>query len=192
LEGRDLLGWAIHKAEIKDLLVGTPRNVLEHSKLGNKGEEEYFASSENPGAGKALNGTAESAWWAKHLAWNMTIICGGVTVLLLVLSLLLLVAVGSMQGPIGIQDASKLVTSTLTVVFSLGLVQLTYNYYIFSRACDQIERDALSQLEAGAPDKEKAIRLLHDYQVARATAPPIPSWIYRVRKDELNKKWKYI
>jgi len=35
-----------------------------------------------------------------------------------------------------------------------------------------------------------ALSVFADYSVATATAPPIPNWIYRRRKNALNKAWQ--
>jgi hypothetical protein len=100
----------------------------------------------------------------------------------------LLVSIDVLRGYEALASMGRVVTSALMLVLSLGLVRLTLAYYQFSRKAELIERDAGRQLKT-APDKLEAVKSWHDYQVARAGAPLIPSSLWKWMNKDLNEAW---
>jgi hypothetical protein len=187
LDARDLMGWDITPEELRDFIVDTPQKLRTTLQTA---EEQYFASKESVGPKKTIEGVQESAWWSKHLAKTMAIICSLAAGLLVLSSLVtLLISINAVQGPDVLSNIAKIVASTLAVVFSLGLVNLIVSYYAFSTAADDIEKEAVSMRRAGVSDPVQAVKLMNDYHLARASAPPIPSWLWKRRGDDLNERW---
>jgi len=188
LDARKLLGWAITPEEVRDLIKTTPQKLC---KLLQATEEEYFASKQPVGAKRTIEGIQESAWWSKELAGTMAIICAVVTSLLVVASLgLLWVSLNTVQGPDAVSSISKLVSSVLTVIFSLGLLNLAIDYRKFSVASDKVECLAAEMIKSKVDDEAQAVKLMNQYHLARASAPPVPSWLWRLRNQDLNTLWE--
>jgi uncharacterized membrane protein YkvI len=85
-------------------------------------------------------------------------------------------------------NVGRAVTAILMLVLSLGLIRLTVSYYHFSKRAEQTEREAKRQLGAGSNELE-AVKTWHEYQVARAFAPLIPSIIWKRMNKDLNEAW---
>jgi hypothetical protein len=84
---------------------------------------------------------------------------------------------------------SRVVTSLITLVLSLGIVRLMLGYYAFSRKSGRVEDSADKLLNTENIDQIDAVKLMSEYHVARATAPVMPTWMWKLKRDELNKLW---
>jgi hypothetical protein len=189
LDMRDAFGWPISKGEMSDLLLRVPAKL--RKKLSPEGlGEQYFASKETAGAKRAVENTQESAWWSKHLAEKMGHYCLTITCVLAVGSVVLLVvSIETVRDFDTLSSIGRTVTSTISFLFSLGLLRLAMGYYSFSRKAAQIEDQAESLLSSERIDAIQAIKIAHEYQLARMTAPLIPSWIWKRKRDDLNELW---
>lgn len=189
LDMRDSFGWAISRAEVSDFLVRIPKKLRKALPAENDGEN-YFESKEGVGAKRAVENVRESAWWSKHLSEKMWQICLTATILLAALSIVLLIAsIETVSNFDTLSGIGRAVTSVILLLFSLGLLRLTIGYYSFSSKADLIENQAERLLCPEPIDMFQAIKLAHEYQLARATAPLIPTWIWKWRRDDLNEMW---
>ena len=190
LDGRDLMGWAIEPEELRDLIAETPQNLR---RIVNHAEEEYFASNLTVGPARTVEGMQESAWWSKHMCRTMAVICSVVVLILVGTSILVLLFALNTVQPSQLatvpDNTSKIVSATITLIFSLGLLNLVFGYYDFGSTAAKIEQEAARLLRAGINDSGQAIKLMNDYHLARASAPPIPSWLWRMRNKDMNALW---
>ncbi len=190
LDARDSFGWAISRAEMSDLLIRSPKSIVKlvpPKALGN----EYFASKEGLGPRRALENVQESAWWSKHLSLRMGQYCL-VIVCLLFLGLIsvLIISVETVMSYETLASLGRVVTSSLMLILSLRLLRFVEGYYGFSRKAAQIETSIENLINSQDIETAEAVKIMHEYQLARASAPLIPSWIYNLMQDDLNEMWE--
>ena len=188
LESLNSFGWEISNREMSDLIARCSSSVKKRVKR-EVTEEPYFASKEEPGPKRAVENVMESAWWSKHLSesmfWTCTVIIGCAvagSLVALVVSILAVVDHNTMSS------VARTVTSVLLLGLSCGLIRLAVGYYGFGQKAGQIEVQAEAILTKKVAQID-AVKLLHEYQLARSSAQIIPEWVWRWRRDELNTLW---
>jgi hypothetical protein len=202
LDLENSFGWKLSNAELADALARYPGN-LEALVENPKGI--YFASTEPPGAKRALQNVQESAWWSEHLSEAMGWFFGVLIAVIIVGCVVLLnlsiesvtpalqasPAAGS-QPTVDVVSASivKIVTSLVLFVLSYGLLRYAAGYFVFSHKSKEIKEKAEGLLQNDVADQVQAIKLWQDYHLARAGAPLLPNWIWKVREGKLNSLWR--
>lgn len=189
IEFDDGLGWPISQADLSDVIAVLSKK--QKKTIEQAVRENYFASERSVGAARLLDNLTESSWWSKHLSLTMARWCGSLVAILVLVSLLALgTAVNITQKPSELESTSRVVCAVLTLLMSAGLVKLFLGYQTFFRKSEQIEdkAKALSGLPSPVSESE-VIKLMHDYQLARASAPLIPDMVWKSRRDGLNELW---
>ena len=190
LDGRDSFGWPISRAELSDLLMRSPSKV-DKLVVAKALSEEYFASEEPPGTLRALENLQESAWWSKHLSERMrSYYLAGTCLLVGIAVLVLLVSIQTIDDKQTLSSLGRIVTSVLTLVFSLNLFRSVLGYHNFSVKAGQIEKSTENLLTSQGVQESEVIKLMSEYQLARASAPLLPTWLWNRMEDELNATWK--
>ena len=182
------LGWRISSREIADLLAAAPKAIKEAA--SSKEQFEYFSSMSDAGPIKLLENLEESAWWSKHQAKRMAMYTGatGVIVLLIVLgSLVATLQITTLQSTAEI--TAKAAILVILFMISGGYVRLAFDYELFARQAEKAETQAHQLRKSGQMTEVEAIKLLHDYQIDRATSPLLPSWLWQMVQNELNALW---
>jgi hypothetical protein len=203
LDLENSFGWKISNAELADALARYPGN-LEALVENPKGM--YFASTEPAGAKRALENVQESAWWSEHLAevmgWLFGLLIAAIVVGCVVLLNVsiesvtpALEAAPAAQHPEATVDVVsgsvvKIVTSLVLFVLSYGLLRYAASYFAFSHKAKEIKEKAEAFLKNDLADEIQAIKLWQDYHLARASAPLLPNWVWRVREKKLNSLWR--
>jgi hypothetical protein len=188
LETLNSFGWEISNREMSDLIARCSSSVKKRVKR-EVTEEPYFASKEEPGPKRAVENVMESAWWSKHLSESMFWTCSVIIGCAIFGSLVALVgSILAITDHSTLSSVARIVTSVLLLSLSCGVVRLTVGYYGFSQKAAQIEVQAEALLVKKVAHND-AVKLLHEYQLARSSAPVIPEWIWRWRRDELNALW---
>jgi hypothetical protein len=149
-----------------------------------------YASVKPFGPTRVLENLCESAWFSQHLAgycakWLRAVF---VITLVIAVALLLLCAITLTGTSVGVA-AAKCVSATLLFLISVGILRAWLSYHRFSQKSEQIDGEASRLLAGAEPDSCDAQRLLAEYQLTRASAPLIPTWVWRIRRDHLNKNW---
>jgi hypothetical protein len=189
LDVHDSFGWSISGSEMSDMLIHIPSGVKERASA-QEAIEKYFASAEDPGPTRAIENLQESAWWSKHLAARSGFICLLAMCVTVVVSLILIiVSVETISNFDVLSSIGRVVTSTIALIFSLGLFRLTTDYYSFSKRAAQVEKEAEHLLGYTYIDSVQAIQLTHEYQLARAAAPLIATRVYNSMRSELDNLW---
>ena len=81
------------------------------------------------------------------------------------------------QAPLGVTNPSN----TASVA----------SYGSLSKNSASSEAAAERALQASTPPEQlAAFKVMYDYHLSRAVGPIIPTWIWKIRKDELNQTWK--
>jgi hypothetical protein len=188
LDLHDGFGHELPNAELADTLAMCS-GWVRRTAAGREPERRYFASTQPPGPRRAVANVAESAWWSKHLAWSMYWRCLYATFGTVLVSLVILVVT-----LIGVKDQelypslARVGTAILTLIPSLGMVKLITGYHGFATKAGQVE-EQVKRLGERQVSEITAMKVVFEYHLARAAAPPIPDWIFRSRQHELNQLW---
>lgn len=150
-----------------------------------------YSSGKPPGAERVLENLCESGWFTKHLAdWCActlrALFLGTVGI---AITLLLLSATSLSGTPVGVV-AAKFVAATLIFLISVGTLRSWLAYASLSQKAGDIDAAAERLLASGDLDSFEAQRLLAEYQLSRASAPLVPTWVWRLLRDTLNKNWE--
>jgi hypothetical protein len=180
------LGTPPPETQVADIAAEAPSSVASAALTPTPDLKPYFAAGSEPGPLRLLQNLQESSWWTKHLARTMYAAVVVVMTALAALSVVLLVVsvnVAVHSGTLGV--ISRVVTASLMLVFSLGMFRMAVGYGSLRDRATAAEARALATLSK-EPDVVTALRILHEYQLARAAAPLLPDWVYRWRRDGLN------
>lgn len=189
LDFNESFGWPISRLDIADAVVSLSRKG--QSKFENdENSTAYFASATDLGWRRAMENLQESAWWSKHLARSMGSIMFIITIILSVISVLLLIFFSLMSPTAGtLTTVNRIVISVLLLTVSLGLIPLARNYNSFSQRCAVSEGTSTDLLRSDNDETVSAIKAWNEYHLARATAPLIPSRLWKWKEQYLNKAW---
>jgi hypothetical protein len=189
LDLQDGFGWQIPKTDLSDLRVRCSSWVKKRARL-HPVNEPYFASTDSPGPVRALKNVCESAWWTKHLAQRMATYCWTTMVIAVIISFIILIVALQATSTHSTQvNVARMVTAFLMFFLSLGLVKLAFGYGSLSKNSERSEKAADRALQA-TPDGLGAFKVLYDYHLNRAAGPLLPTWLWKMRKDELNQTWQ--
>ena len=183
-------GVAPSGAMLADLRVSLPKELPQELDCLLR-EGITYSSGKLPGAVRVLENLCESGWFTKHLAnWCA---CGLRAMFLgtvvIAVGLLLLSATSLSGTPVGVV-AAKFVAATLIFLISIGTLRSWLAYASLSQKAGDIDASAERLLASGDLDSFEAQRLLAEYQLSRASAPLVPTWVWRLRRDTLNKNWE--
>jgi hypothetical protein len=187
----DSFGWPISREEYVDLLAHSPRSVKKRV-LNAKPDGPYFASKAAPGPLRALQNVQESAWFSKHLAEWMFVICLSVMIAAVLLSIAaLIVTLLNATERSQYSTVARIVTSLLVFLVSLGLSRMIMGYYAFFQGAARVEEKAKRLCETGETTEVDALKVYYEYHLARAAAPIIPEMLYELCRNELNELWAH-
>ena len=102
---------------------------------------------------------------------------------------LLIVSLNTIANVQVLNQVGRVVTSVILLIFSLGLFRFTLGYYSFARSSERTEEAAKALVAHPPLEHVEVLKLWQDYQLARASAPIIPTWIWKRREEKLNKLW---
>jgi hypothetical protein len=190
LENWSGFGRPLSKRMIADFRQELPNSLpLEVDQLLREGNT--YASTEQPGARRAADNLSESSWFSHHLADWCAAALGVVFFVTLGSSLaLLFYAAASVPGTKAGILAAKCVSATLLFMISGGAWRAWQGYKRFSVRAKEIDREAGALAAVESPDVCEVQRLLGEYQLARAAAPLIPTWVWRLRRHRLDEDHK--
>ncbi len=189
IEFYDGLGWPLSSADMSDYLarISTKRRKAIEQSV----RENYFASTKDKGVARSLENLQESSWWSKHLSATMgTLLAVAIGALVAGALVALAAAIAAAQQVADLQATSKVVCAVLSLAISLGSVKLLSGYFGFARKSEQVEESTKTLMaKAGSVTETDAVKLTHDYQIARAGAPLIPDLLWSIKRDSLNALW---
>lgn len=189
VEFEDGFGWVVDKKILADSLA---RAIPIATKVPARAQEQgnFFASSETTGSRRALANLQESAWWTQHLSAFMVWVTTVAAVVVGVLALWSLLVAATVIGAATPLVLSNVVTAVIALVFAGNLIRLPFDYSSLSANACEADQKASELIETGSVDMSDALRLLGDYQLKRALGPQIPDWVWRLRREHLNKIWR--
>jgi hypothetical protein len=189
IDFRNSFGWKIKDIEIADVMMLLPGSFQNISTT--EEDDIYFTSKEELGWRRAMQNLQESAWYTKNLAKKMKAYCFVLTVaipsicIVSLLITLLYVNVTEQQTFI-----ARITTASLLLVVSSGLIQFTKNYDNLYKKAEAAENQASKLLESTNDETLSSIKAFNEYHLAKASAPPIPDWLWDRNEKKLNANWK--
>lgn len=190
LDIQDGFGWVIPATEHSDLLLRCSASVKNRAKKRSM-QEPYFASAEPAGPARALKNVSESAWWTKHLAEKMAIVCCIILAVTIIGAIIVLTVAIQTRAEHSTQaNVSRIVTGFLVLLLSLGVIKLMISYNGLSKNSGISETAAERALQAKKIEQLEALRIMYDYHLTRALGPIIPTWIWKLYRNEFNETWQ--
>ena len=149
-----------------------------------------YASDQPHGPRRVLENLSESAWWTKHLSGKCVLWLAGTVLTTLVVSISTLLWSSQTLGnnAAGVASA-KGTAATLIFLISVGAIRSWAGYVKLSQKSKEIDSDAC-RLISGDPTEFEAQRLLAEYQLIRASAPLVPTWLWKIHRKSLNEDWE--
>jgi hypothetical protein len=151
----------------------------------------YYSSKLPKGPKRLIDVTAECAFFSGSIgaaAGRVFQVASVAATSILVLSLVLLIVLGVTQSRLEI--AAKVVLIGVTFWMTEDLVDMAFKYRSLGSSCERILQECSRLLDQANPSVEDAYVVLHDYDAAAASAPPLPSLIYRKRNAHLSEIWQ--
>lgn len=192
-EWQDGMGVEISPAARTDLLscVSDKNLIKEIVNSTRKYDYDYYSSPEKPGIRRLIDIHMESALWSKTEAREMAKYVGGIVALVVFAALFILIfTVINVLDHNSQENIGKVIMSAIVFTFTAGFVRLPFDYQNFAKQAENIEREAETFLKINSQDEKEGIRISHNYQLARASAPLLPPWIYWRVKDKANILWE--
>lgn len=189
-EFSDAFGILPSKLDLASLECDIPENTI--SRVSNELLEGVaYYTKEQEGGKRALEELHESAWFSLNLANNCKNFLGVALLLILVFAYIF----GTYFAEYGesvasAKMASKIVSVILLFIISSGLLSNLLGYYNFAKICDNITSSAEKMLDQEKAERIYVIMLMSEYQLYRAQAPMIPTFLWRKNRKRLNEIWK--
>ncbi|KPV54312.1 hypothetical protein SE17_04550 [Kouleothrix aurantiaca] len=186
------LSWPVSPREISDLVATAPQSVKTAARSGD-GSDTYFTSTRQETPKRLLENLTESAWWTKHQARRVSNILFGFSILVGILAVVTLIV--SLQNASTLsqdfaENIAKAVIAIIVFLFTAGYIRLAFDYLLLAQEATKAEERACQLLEKPNVTEVEAIQCAHDYQLARAAAPLLPTWLWKLMQNELNQLWK--
>jgi len=175
-------------ADARDIAAASPRSERKKSKKEGV-LDTYFTSRSSVGPVRAIENLLESAWYTERqcqwIIYALYIIIG----VFVALSFIALIIISNEGGDASTRhDVSRVLTSWLLLLFSLGLIRNLVGYQNFRNQCLQTIRTAEFMQSNSVLDIE-AIKQWHEYQIGRSNSPLLPNWVWNLMKDNLSEDW---
>lgn len=189
-ELRDGLGWSVDSKMFADLRA-TYSSLAHRAGARQAEQREFYDTDEAPGPRRLVEMMRESSWWSERLASFAFRLSLFLVTLLAVASLYtgMPLAQAFSGSPPDFAQVGSLYTALICLLFSCDLGRLLIGYSQFASDA----RDANLQLNALAKQaslsEAAVLRTVLEYQFARAEAPPIPDWMWRMWRLTLNATW---
>lgn len=184
----DGMGWPPSGKEFSDLKVTIPDNIRRD--FWKPVRSNYYDSDTAPSPLRVIENLEESSWWSKHLSQSMMGYSGAFCTVVVMLAIItLLITLQNASGQTYEQNIARAMTSVIVFLFSAGYLRLTFEYFRFGREAQRIEDQAIYLKKQADLSSVDALKLLHDYQIIRAGAPLIPTWLWKMKNSKLNDAW---
>lgn len=189
-ELRDGLGWPIDAKRYADLRGDHP-SLAATANVRQEEQSNFYDTEEPPGPRRLVQMLRESSWWSERLARLAFRLSLGLVIVLGVTSLYAISFADLLRGgPLTRAQLVSLNTSLICLVFSGNLAWLVVGYSALRDAASATY-ERLDALAAQAvPTQAAVLSAVMSYQFARAAAPPVPDWVWRLRRAVLNETWR--
>lgn len=181
-------GRPISETELRGVILGVRKELRKQFETESL-DQSYFASLADPGPKRAVENLVESAWYMGRQAAGMATLYLLLILTLLVTSIFaLVVSSRGFADPMQREHVTRLVTSWLLLLVTLNMLRALWSYF---RMYQQCERTQASCEHLGEDVTEvDVLGQWHEYQLARASCPLIPDWLWHAMADSLDDAWR--
>jgi hypothetical protein len=173
----------------RDIVLSLPK-ALRNRLSDLEAADDYFTSSAAPGPRKAVENLVESAWYTKQQARMMVGVCCLLAVVIVGIALSALVVTShEVQSVTTRVNVSRVVTSWLLLIFSLGLFKHGWAYYKLAERSERTYNNGDHLLGRELTEAD-ALKQWYEYQIGRASSPLLPEWLWDLKQDDLNDAWR--
>jgi len=185
-------GYQISEADMLDIIYAAPRKTKKKLREGIE-KDSYFASERALGPQKAIENLQESVWYTMNQAKSMSIMYFVLILALLMFSVVALLIVFNQIDDIGIRyQISRIISASLLLIVSLNMIRTALAYFKAYQECRQVNVVTNSLLQSTQVTEVDALKQWYEYQLKRASTPLMPEWLWKIKKDDLEKAWAQI
>lgn len=182
---------------------GTPLSSIQLAKLLHRtgtasfppspASSSYFESSSPPGPQRMLEILLESSFWTSCLAGAACKYFLWISLVGLGVAITALVMLGLTASD---QATTQVFTSAILPLIAFwsasDILSMSLKFRKLNQETDKICDAVATALRSskGNSDQFEALVLLSDYNCAVVSSPPIPGWIYNIKKPLLNQLWR--
>ena len=146
----------------------------------------YYDIDEPPSQTTLLKMLRESSWWTEKLSSKMTRWIGWATAVVLAAVSFLVFSKPSTEHIID----PKIYGLVFCVIFSLDIIYLFWRFRQLSEAAGKSYRQFHTLLNSSDVSDRDALIAAANYQFSRSSAPPLPTWLWKINRKSLNTIWK--
>jgi len=153
---------------------------------------EYYASSENIGPTRLNDNLKESSYFTWKLSAQIGAVLKGVSFLLLLLVAVLLYLASNQPDAIALRwlpAVAEVIALVLALFVAGDFASVSNKYADLSRSCERVFRRTARLARRDNFGERDVLLTSEDYSIALVQGPPIPSFLYRIRKDSLNQAY---
>lgn len=177
------------EADKRDIVASIPRKLRKQYATAQMADL-YFASHQVEVPRSAIENLLESAWYTRRQAATMAVLYFLLIVGLVVLSIVaLIVAIREIGDPQIIDQIVRVVTAWLLLIVSLSMLRSAWSYFKVYQSSQKTEI-ACNYLLRGEITEADALKQWYEYQLARATSPLLPEWLWRMMEPSLVEAWQ--
>ena len=178
----------VSPADKRDIVAYLPKSLRKRFS-DSEMTDDYFTGSAPPGGRKAVENLVESAWYTKRQANIMVVVCFILSVFVVGVALVALVLTSNeVQNAATRGSVTKVVTSWMLLIFSLGMFKHGWAYYKLAEQSDRTYNTGEHLLRGEVADTD-AVKQWYEYQIGRASSPLLPEWLWKIKQDDLNDAW---
>jgi hypothetical protein len=155
------------------------------------------ASTQPSGSARLLENIAESAWFSAKISrtcgyLTLSLFAGGLLLAFLWLHGTLVHITTSVKKVTrlkGFAVYGSLAGGVILFLLSTGALQTSVDYFSFAAAAESAEEQSKTLIVSRKTSLIDAVSVVVEYQVSRAKAPFLPTFVYQWHRDQLNQLW---
>ena len=180
------LGYPVDRKRFADLNAKYDR-LVKRTRMKETRLQDYYEVKESPCSTTLLKMLKESSWWTEQLARKMTRIVGGATAFILIVGMsFLVISNHSTNEPIVVSVYGLVIC----VIFSMDIFNLYLRYRQLAEVAGKSFHDFDVLLSSSDLGDRDALIVATNYQFSRSSGPPLPSWLWKIKRKSLNVIWQ--
>lgn len=183
-------GVELPATTVRNLIARVPARI-EREAVRKPADEGYFYQLSDPGPRRAMEMYAESAWWSQQLSDRHAGLYLGCALAFFVAAAAVMYA-----GLVLVEDQAArarlacIVAQLITLAVSLEWCVQSARYRRFRAIAAELSKQADRLSKAEVVSEHEALAVFHQYQRARAEAPPFRAFLWRQDRRRLNALWR--
>jgi hypothetical protein len=185
----DGLGWPATKEDLAEIRAWAINVQLKQAPF----IKPYYASTKPKGANRIADIVTESSFFTTNLAgkaaFGLFMLCLGAAI-----AVAIILHLSGSQTSINTGSGYSLIAKSIAVIISAlisgDFLILAKKYYDLKGAADRVFQRCASVRDQKKAGADLVLPIVEDYGIALLQAPPIPGWLYKHYRDELNRIYR--